>query len=358
MKRLATRTAWRRPLGGLLVGVSLTWGLGAAQAETILFVGNSFTYAEGSAVKYWHANTVTDLNQQGIGGIPALFKAFTVQAGLSYDVSLETAGGQGLDYHYNNKLAVLDKPWDKVVLQSYSTLDANHPGNPAKLIQYAGLLANTFKARNSQVDVQLLATWSRADQTYPTTGAWYGQSIYQMALDVNAGYQLADAASDNIQGVIPVGLAWNRAMSQGFADINPYDGIDPGKVKLWANDNYHASVYGSYLEALTIFGHITGLDPRSLGANETSAAQLGITTAQASALQQLAFEQLAAPVPEPATYAMLLTGVGLLVMWRRRGVDRSREGGAHRSLNAGTQGSAKGSTTASTTASPHGSLKT
>jgi len=320
MNRHARPSATSNPLRCMLLGASLALSLGAAQAETILFVGNSFTYGEGSAVKNWNAGTVTDLNHEGIGGIPALFKAFTVQAGLSYDVSLETAGGQGLDYHYKNKLGVLDKSWDKVVLQSYSTLDASHPGNPAKLVQYAGLLADTFKARNSNVDVQLLATWSRADQTYPSTGAWYGQSIYQMALDVNAGYQLADAASDNINGVIPVGLAWNRAMSQGFADINPYDGIDAGKVKLWANDNYHASVYGSYLEALTIFGHVTGLDPRSLGANETSAAQLGITTAQATALQQLAFEQLAAPVPEPSTYAMLLAGAGLLVMWRRRSV--------------------------------------
>lgn len=322
-------TAPRRPLhkrllSSLLMGASMALSASIAHGETILFVGNSFTFGEGSTVKYWNAGTVTDLNQQGIGGIPALFKAFTVQAGLNYDVSLETAPGQGLDYHYNNKLSVLDKPWDKVVLQSYSTLDASKPGNPAKLVQYAGLLADAFKAKNSQVDVQLMATWSRADQTYPSSGAWYGKDIYQMALDVNAGYQLADATWANISGVIPVGLAWNRAMSQGFADINPYDGIDPGKVKLWANDNYHASIYGSYLEALTVFGHITGLDPRSLGANETSAAQLGLTSAQASALQQLAFEQLAAPVPEPSTYAMLLTGAGLLVMWRRRPLKAGR----------------------------------
>ncbi|ALV05224.1 PEP-CTERM sorting domain-containing protein [Roseateles depolymerans] len=320
MRTPVNSLAWRPTITGLLMGASMALSASLAHGETILFVGNSFTFGEGSAVKYWNAGTVTDLNQEGIGGIPALFKAFTVQAGLSYDVSLETAPGQGLDYHYNNKLAVLDKAWDKVVLQSYSTLDASRPGNPAKLVQYAGLLADAFKARNSQVDVQLMATWSRADQTYLPSGAWYGKDIYQMAKDVNAGYELADATWDTVSGVIPVGLAWNRAMTQGFADTNPYDGIDPGKVKLWANDNYHASLYGSYLEALTVFGHVTGLDPRSLGANETSAAQLGLTAGQVSALQQIAYEQLAAPVPEPSTYAMLLAGVGLLVMWRRRAV--------------------------------------
>jgi len=301
-----------------LAGVVLALSASAARAESILFVGNSFTYAQGSAVMQFNPGSVTDLNGTGIGGIPALFKAFTVQAGLNYDVSLETVGGSGLDLHYNTKMALIDKPWDRVVLQSYSTLDASDPGNPAKLIQYSGLLADALHARNADVKINLMATWSRADQTYPPSGAWYGESIYQMARDVYAGYQQADLASEHIDGVIPVGLAWNRAMALGFADANPYDGIDPGTVKLWADDNYHASRFGSYLEALTIFGRITGLDPRSLGAAETAAAQLGISQAQATAMQQLAFEQLAAPVPEPSSWAMLAGGLGLLAWWRRR----------------------------------------
>ena len=301
-----------------LAGVVLALSAGAARAESILFVGNSFTYAQGSAVMQFNPGSVTDLNGTGIGGIPALFKAFTVQAGLDYDVSLETVGGSGLDLHYNTKMALIDKPWDRVVLQSYSTLDAADPGNPAKLIQYSGLLADALHARNADVKINLMATWSRADQTYLPSGAWYGESIYQMARDVDAGYRQADLASDRIDGVIPVGLAWNRAMAQGFADTNPYDGSDPGTVKLWANDNYHASRFGSYLEALTIFGRITGVDPRSLGAAETAAAQLGISQAQATAMQQLAFEQLAAPVPEPSSWAMLAGGLGVLAWWRRR----------------------------------------
>lgn len=314
-----TRTLLMKRLGGALAGLALVAGSGAAiAAESILFVGNSFTYAQGSPVMHFGSDTVTDLNGDGIGGIPALFKAFTMQAGLDYAVSLETVGGSGLDLHYQTKMPLIDRAWDRVVLQSYSTLDASAPGNPAKLIQYSGLLADAFHAKNADVQVSLMATWSRADQTYPTTGAWYGQSIFQMAKDVYAGYAAADAASDRINGVIPVGLAWNRAMAQGFADTNPYDGIDAGTVKLWADDNYHASKYGSYLEALTIFGQLTGLDPRSLGANESAAAALGISAAQAVTMQQLAFEQLAAPVPEPSSWAMLIAGLGLLAFWRHR----------------------------------------
>jgi hypothetical protein len=269
-----------------------------ASAATILFVGNSFTYGEpaGAAplVQHYRPDTVTDLNKSGIGGVPALFKAFTVQAGLDYQVSLETIPGAGLDRHYKEKYGTIVKAYDKVVLQSYSTLDAAKPGNPETLIKYSGLLARAFHERNPNVRILLNATWSRADQTYKLLGAWYGKPIQQMALDVRRGYDAADAASDVIIGVIPVGQAWNRAIASGLADANPYDGIDAGKVNLWAPDAYHASLHGYYLEALTIFGSVTGLDPRSLGANERAARELGIAPATASALQQCAADQLAA----------------------------------------------------------------
>ena len=110
----------------------------AAPATTILFVGNSFTFGApaGAAplVQSYRPDSVTDLNGTHIGGVPALFKAFTVQAGLDYEVSLETSPGKGVDWHYEHKLATIARPFDKVVLQSYSTLDAARPGDPATLI--------------------------------------------------------------------------------------------------------------------------------------------------------------------------------------------------------------------------------
>jgi hypothetical protein len=88
--------------------------------------------------------------------------------------------------------------------------------------------------------------------------------------------------------VIPVGQAWNRAFASGLADSNPFDGIEAGKINLWAPDAYHASVYGYYLEALTIFGKLTGRDPQTLGAGEYVARELGIDPKIAAALQALA----------------------------------------------------------------------
>ena len=82
-----------------------------------------------------NSTTPPDALGRTVGGVPAIFKEFTKEAGLDYDVSLETVGGKGFDYHYAEKRAVLDKPWDVVVGHGYSTLDEAHPGNPAQALR-------------------------------------------------------------------------------------------------------------------------------------------------------------------------------------------------------------------------------
>lgn len=257
--------------------------------KTILFIGNSFTFGAGSGAMRYRADTVTDLNGDGIGGVPALFKSFTEQAGLNYQVMLETAPGRSLEWHWTNKRAVVDKPWDYVILQDFSTLDPKNPGNPAKLIDYSDRLGRMFEARNADVQVRLTATWSRADQTYKPGGHWYGKSIYQMALDLDQAYHKAAHASKAVDGVNPVGKAFNCAMEAGFADYNPYDGISYDQVDLLTYDHYHASTAGYYLEALTVFATVTGKDPRSLGKGEKAAQDLGLSGDQAERLQKAAW---------------------------------------------------------------------
>jgi hypothetical protein len=266
-----------------------------AQARTsVLFIGNSFIFAANSPVRFYRADTVTDLNNEGIGGVPALFTSFAQQAGLDYDVFLETRGGTGLDFHLDNKLGVIgQRAWDTVVMYGYSTLDADKPRDPTKLIATSQQMAAFLRSRSPHVQLHLMATWARADQTYPSSGAWAGRPIEAMAHDVRAAYDKAAAAA-GIKSVIPVGEAWTRAMQTGVADSNPYDGIDAGKINLWAYDHYHASAHGYYLEALVIFGQLTGRDPRALGDNECSAYELGLSRQQVKALQQVAFDQLTA----------------------------------------------------------------
>jgi hypothetical protein len=274
-----------------------------ARPRTILFIGNSFTQGALSAVRRYRAESVTDLGGEGQGGVPALFKTFADQVEKPYAVSLATQGGQSLAGHYAQRRRLFDRPWDVVVLQEYSTLDAAKPGDPIAYATAATQLAQLFTRANPRVDVELMATWTRADLTYRPGSPWSGRPVAAMAAELAGAARAVQAASRDIDGIIPVGEAWNQAFAQRVADPNPYDGITYGQVDLWAWDHYHASVHGSYLEALVVFGKITGIDPRTLGERERAADDLGIAPAVAAALQRIAAEQLAVTaaraVPRP-----------------------------------------------------------
>ncbi|MEH3106407.1 MAG: SGNH/GDSL hydrolase family protein [Sphingomonas fennica] len=263
-------------------------------ARTILFVGNSFTEGARSPVRTYRPDSVIDLNGSDIGGIPALFKRLTQQAGLDYTVSLETEGGRSLGFHLGERPAMTRQRWDVVVLQEYSTLDRDRPGDDAAYRQNATRLAGLFTAINPAVDVYLMATWSRADRIWPQGSPWSGQPIGRMAEDLMAAARRARAASPDIDGIIPVGLSWNAAFEAGLADPNPYDGIAYGQWGLWASDHYHASYIGSYLAALTVFGRVTGIDPRALGGADQAAQDLGLTEAEAGRLQEMAWQAIEA----------------------------------------------------------------
>ncbi len=283
-------------------------GCGVADAAPlrILFVGNSFFFGAVASAEHYQPDSVRDLNGSGFGGVPAIVKQLYDEVGIDAMVAQETVPGAGFDEHYEHRRDRLEGSWDVVVMSTYSTLDRDHPGDPAALLHYTPLLARLFACHNPDVQLYLNATWTRADQTYLPDGHWYGRPVEAMAQDVRAGYDAAWAAEPRIRAVIPTGGAWTRAIREGWADPNPYDGQVPGKVDLWATDHYHASNAGYYLEALVIFGRISGRDPSTLGVAERAAAALGIPPEVAVHLQAVARDELAsAPVSAPRVPADL-----------------------------------------------------
>jgi VCBS repeat-containing protein len=190
-------------------------------------------------------------------------------------------------------------------LQSFNTY-------AVKFAQYAttGAADGAIPANphaNPATDVYLYETWARPNMvtgalvantddttgavtTTTTTAPEYYLSLEAMTADLRAAYEGLAAANPIFAGVAPVGAAFLAAVQNGTATRDPYapDAGTDGKVDLWWDDNLHASKYGSYLSGLTLFGTITGLDPRSLGAAEHVAADLGITQAEAAALQGVA----------------------------------------------------------------------
>ena len=163
--------------------------------------------------------------------------------------------------------------------------------------------------------------------TAPAMATLYFNQLSGMTTEMHDAFFNLGTAANGFAGVVPVGDAFQRAVNQGLAlgsgfyDANGvYKAPSNGKLDLWWQDRTHASLYGSYLSALTLFGSLTGLDPQSLGAGEQAAAALGISAHNAVLLQRVAGVQLgfAAQVPEPTSAALLLGGLVGLAAWARR----------------------------------------
>ncbi|NBD09373.1 MULTISPECIES: cell division protein FtsK [Corallococcus] len=285
----------------------------AISGGDILFVGNSFTHGNEAPVYSYNKAAVTDLNGSGVGGIPGIFKKMTVQAGLSFNVSLETASGQTLRWHQVNRASIIGQAnWDAVVLQEQSVtpLPAARGGAPANFMDAARALRALVLSSNPAASVFLYETWSSptsvGTQGYPSGTP----GLQAMQADLRDAYFKA-YRDLGFTGVARVGDGYMRAVEQGLADPNPADGITPGMFNLWsAADSRHSSKYGSYLSAAVLFAKITQADPRNLATGAGSAAaDLGISATEASELHRVAYEisSLADPVGTPHT-RMPVTG--------------------------------------------------
>jgi hypothetical protein len=324
------------------------------------------------------------------GGVPGIFKALTVQAGLDYDVSMSTRNAATLRGHYLNTANpgnwdlrgnIASRKWDVVVLQEQS--DAALPagrGNNANLPQFrayadkieqyvhvgaaesyreramytalygsvAGCVAaggamsscnnNTLRVipvnpnANPLAKVYLTQTWARPDMVFPhlstvpdenypavpdgrpivdtsdpafpdgfpDTLYYEAEGLAAMTADLHASFAAEAQSNPNFAGVVPVGDAFQRAVDEGVAKADGFYDADgtyaaarpQDKLNLWWIDYLHASREGSYLDALVMFGAITGIDPRSFGANERARGDLGIAAADAIKLQRIASDQL------------------------------------------------------------------
>lgn len=280
----------------------------------VLFVGNSYTFGGVAAVGNYNRDAVTTeqaskpsdstdpadrpSDKSGKqGGLPGIFKKMTEEAGLNYDVHMEVAGGKPLEFHYKTALPIIAQAkWNVVIMQGYSTepLPAARGGKPDDFVANAILLEKAIHGANPAAKVYLYETFPRSDQVYPEKGPYHGATVNDMASDLHDGYLRAFKEDGHFAGIAPAGDAWKGVFAANLAQLNPYLPPEPGKFNIWSKDNHHASIYGSYLNALVIFETLTGKDATTLGANEQAAHDLGIPPDIAVKLQKIADETVKA----------------------------------------------------------------
>jgi hypothetical protein len=359
-----------------------------ARPTAILFVGNSYTFGRVDPVMSYRAGVVHDLTQgfwqadatgtnpwepHPWGGVPGIFKQFTVEAGLDYDVSISARNAATLRGHYLDTAGaawdlrgnVASRRWDVVVLQDQSDIalpaGQGKNANLAQFEAYLGLweeyihvggarayteatlygsLAACEATRlsaascgterdipananaSARTRIYLTQTWARPDMVFAhktpvadpatpdgapvpdpagTDATLYFDTLEAMTHALHASFDAAMRRHPRFAGLVHAGDAFQRAVREGaqrtgFHDAGGVFVPDPpgGPIDLWWKDRLHASLYGSYLDALMQFGTITGRDPRSLGADEQAARDLGIAPADARFLQRIAAQTLAA----------------------------------------------------------------
>lgn len=273
----------RRPVRLLIIACLIASGL---QAQSVLFVGNSFTFVPRDI----GVGTVTELNADKPGGVPALFQALAAAGGKNPTVTMETVGGKTLQFHYETRKELFDKAWDIVVLQDLSTGPLLGQNGDTKSIDsfraHVPKLKDVFVSQKPSVKIWLYETWARPDLVMKGRFA----TIDEMQAGLRSAYSAA--AKDNaLQGWVPVGDSFLAAVKQGLAD-NPATPETEGPLKIWGKDNYHQSAIGAYISALLFYGRIYDADPRDLPSDNAAAKHLGLSAADSMKLQTLAWEQL------------------------------------------------------------------
>jgi hypothetical protein len=351
-------------------------------------------------LNYLQANPGSQYNEVGpYSGVSGIFLQFTKDLGLNYNVSVVAVSSATLTGYANNTgneagiLPLIESSkYNQVVLQDQSfqplpthiTVNGQSVltrGNPTsfqsgvnKLI--TGIDKADAKAGVPNAAITLYQTPPIASYGFTSNNPnapIFGSStvaqqngnrayapyvgdvnpIAAMASDLHNAY-VNEAANFNATNptlshvsVALAGDAWVTAINQGIAQFNPFLASEPaGQIDLWDSNpllacctvpiGYHPSQYGDFLDALVLFGQITGVNPESLDAewdpnnplySSSASLTLGIAPQIADELAFAAEDTLLAgapAAPELSTWAMMIlgfTGVGFL-SYRRRNQPR------------------------------------
>jgi len=191
----------------------------------VLILGNSLTYTNN---------------------LPVMVDSLAAASGIEVKCTAITDGGFGLIDHYvsaSRRAAVLNGHFDWVILQQGPSALAESRDS---LLAWAGLWEPLIKASGAKG--AMYAVWPERERLFA-----FG--------DVSDAYRLAAQEIDAL--FLPVGDSWLETWAR-----NP-------NIALYGRDNFHPSVAGTYVAAVTIVSMLSGRSATSLATRYTVPHSIG-----------------------------------------------------------------------------------
>ena len=203
----------------------------AQTTKRVVFLGNSYTF---------------------VNDLPLVLSSLVLSVGDSLVYQQSTPGGYTLEGHTTNTTSfnlIQQSGWDYMILQEQS----QKPSWPISQVMsdvypYAQTLCNTFKAANPCSQPMFFMTWGRKNGDAYNCTNWPPVCTYNgMDSLLNLRYRML--ADSNRALVSPVGAVWH------------YIRDNYSEMELYAADESHPSLNGTYAAACTFYSLIYQKDP-------------------------------------------------------------------------------------------------
>lgn len=238
----------------------------SAQAQDTLrtlFLGNSYT---------------------GYNNLPFIFQNLAESGGHPSVIDYNPPGGFWLEDHVADQRSIGKISlggWDYVILQEQSQVPTIDHWRYNSMYPSADYLDSTITANGG--NTAFFMTWGRRNGGQQSIGGYSSpvfEDYFHMQDSLASAYtEISEMLSATL---CPVGLCWATAVT-----------LDP-EIELWAPDEAHPSLLGSYLAACTFYGVF--FDESPVGLSYTA----GLTAEEAAFLQNAAYLTLGVKSPNPS----------------------------------------------------------
>jgi len=195
----------------------------SAQPQKVLFIGNSYTYANN---------------------LPLMLSKLASSVGDSVNYASSTAGGQTLQGHSGSATTISmiqQGSWDYVVLQEQSQLPSFPMSQVStEVFPFAKILCDTIRHFNNCTQPLFFMTWGRQNGDQGNCANWPPVCSYE-GMDSLLSLRYRMMADMNQALVSPAGAVWHY-IRDNYPSMN-----------LYSSDGSHPSLLGSYAAACAFY---------------------------------------------------------------------------------------------------------